>query len=214
MDQTRSTLILAISACVGAGDQPPVPADAGVDWRQFPYATELIEFSPGPGAGFGSERLPDVALGPPQGHGVGRGSMDVVSLGRGGQIVLGFAPRQIIDGPGDDLIIFENAFWANDQPDSVFAELGLVELSADGQNWHAFTCQPESSPQGCAGFTPTLSFDPKSQLSAEQCGGDSFDLSDLGLENARFIRITDLSQAGQQPSAGFDLDAVGLIHFD
>jgi hypothetical protein len=92
--------------------------------------------------------------------------------------------------------------------------LGLVELSEDGETWHAFTCQPDHSPQGCAGFTPTLNFDPQSDLTPQLCGGDSFDLSDLGIESARFIRITDLSQAGQDPSAGFDLDAVGLIHFD
>ena len=214
MDQARGALILALAVCGCAVEQHHPSSDAGFDWADFPFATELVEFSPGPGSGFGAERLPVVVLGPPQGHGVGRGSMDVLSLGRGGQIVLGFAPRQIVDGPGDDLIVFENAFWANDHPNSVFSEGGLVEVSDDGQTWHAFACEPDISAQGCAGFSPTLSFDPQAELSPEVCGGDSFDLGDLGLQRVRYLRITDLSHSGESPSAGFDLDAVGLIHFD
>ncbi len=214
MDQTRSTIILLLCGCSATAEPPSDNSDAGINWADLPFATELVDFSAGPGSGFGAEGLPQVVLGPPQGQGLARGSMDVLSLGRGGQIVLGFAPREIIDGPGDDLLVFENAFWANGQADAVFSELGRIEVSPDGQTWHAFDCQPDVSAENCAGFSPTLAFDPKEDLSLERCGGDGFDLQDLGLERARYLRITDLSHAGAAPSAGFDLDAVGLIHFD
>ena len=38
--------------------------------------------------------------------------------------------------------------------------------------------------------------------------------ADLGIEKARFIRIRDLAAEGNPPSAGFDLDAVGLVNFE
>ena len=47
----------------------------------------------------------------------------------------------------------------------------------------------------------------------EISGGDLFDLEELGLSLARYVKIRDLSQEGAAPSVGFDLDAVGLIHF-
>jgi hypothetical protein len=49
-------------------------------------------------------------------------------------------------------------------------------------------------------------------LDAEVSGGDAFDLADVGLASARFVRVRDVSRAGAAPSAGFDLDAVGVVH--
>ena len=43
-------------------------------------------------------------------------------------------------------------------------------------------------------------------------GGDAFDLADLELESVRYVRIRDLSESGRGMAAGFDLDAVGVIH--
>ena len=45
-------------------------------------------------------------------------------------------------------------------------------------------------------------------------GGALFDIAELGLTHARYVKIQDLAQGGAAPSAGFDLDAVGLIHFE
>jgi hypothetical protein len=46
-------------------------------------------------------------------------------------------------------------------------------------------------------------------------GGDSFDLHDLGMKTARFVRIRD-SGLGLGPigpgTRGFDLDAIAIIH--
>ncbi len=55
----------------------------------------------------------------------------VISLGDGGSVVLGF-PQPIINGPGFDFAVFENAF--NDS----FLELAHVEVSQDGQRYYRF----------------------------------------------------------------------------
>ena len=214
MDQTRATLILCLAACAA---EPVVEtsSDVGHESADLPYATEVISFSPGPGAGFGHQHFPGIVLGPPKGYGVVRGSMDVLSLGQGGSIVLGFTPRAIVDGPGPDFIVFENPFWAGDSESSVFAELGRVAVSADGETWFEFDCQSEELPPAfCTGYTPTQRYTADQDLDPELSGGDVFDLSDLGLNEVRFVRITDMSLSGETPSAGFDLDAVGLIHFE
>jgi hypothetical protein len=184
-----------------------------------PYATSVESFTPGEGAGYNQAKLPAIVLGPPRGKGESAGSLDVVSLGAGGEIVLGFGERVIVDGPGPDLIVFENPFWPNSDATKAFVELGEVSLSDDGLDWQTFPCDSAGDGRGkftgCAGVSPTLEYDPLElvPLDPEQTGGDAFDLYDLGLEQARFVKIRDLrtlEPAGT--SGGFDLDAVGVVH--
>ncbi len=202
-----------------AGDAAPGDS-APCDESTLPYATEVVAFTPGQNAGFGSENMPDVALGPPVSHGPAQGSLDVVSLGVGGEIVLGFSPREIIDGPGFDIVVFENAFWVGGDSNNPFAELGEVSVSADGIEWYGWTCDttPEKAPwPGCAGWQPALEYNACTLLPLDvaRSGGAGFDLSDLELsiEAVRYVRIRDLSTAGGAPSAGFDVDAVGLVNW-
>ena len=181
------------------------------------YASEVISFLPGDGAGFGQEDLPSVVLGPPAGSAY-IGSLDVLSLGVGGEITLGFGENAIVDGAGPDFIVHENAFWVAGDADTVWMELGEVSVSPDGENWHVFPCNPESGQDefigGCAGQTPTFEHDASSmaQLAPEVTGGDAYDLADLDLERVRYVRIRDLSIEGAGPAAGFDLDSVAVIH--
>ena len=184
----------------------------------MPYASELISFEPGNNAGFGQSKLPGVVLGPPDAGPPTRGSLDVLTLGTDGVIILGFGDYQIVNGPGPDFIVWENPFWLDGDSQRPFAELGEVSVSADGETWHAFPCNPsfqDGFDPGCAGWRPRLEFDPCMLLpiQPELSGGDPFDLAELGLESARFVRIRDLSDGGASPTAGFDLDAVGAIHF-
>lgn len=185
----------------------------------LPYATEVVSFMPGSGAGFGQSKLPGVVLGPPMGHGVDRGSLDVLSLGVGGEIVLGFGEHTAVDGPGPDFVVFENAFYAGGDPSMPFAEPGEVSVSEDGDTWVSFECTKETDGgtafMGCAGVSPTLEFEADMLLPIDpaKTGGDAFDLADVSVREARFIRIRDLSDAGAPPSAGFDLDAIGIIHY-
>jgi hypothetical protein len=114
--------------------------------------------------------------------------------------------------------VFENPFWPGGDTSQVYAELGEVSVSQDGEHWLTFPCDSEGDGDGnfpgCAGWTPTLAFDPSEvvPLDLELTGGDAFDLAELGLSDARFVKIVDLKtlDAGGN-SAGFDLDAVGLL---
>lgn len=180
----------------------------------LPYARELVSFAPGVHAGFGQANLPGVVFGPPGGGGA-RASLDVVSLGVGGHIVVGFGDRDIVDGPGPDFVVFENAFYIAGTDRDVFAELGEVSVSQDGKTWAAFACDPErAAATSCAGQTPTETYDPAELVPLDPLasGGDAFDLADLDIEWARFVRIRDRATEGAGNNAGFDLDAVGLVH--
>jgi hypothetical protein len=213
-----SPLALAALLCCACGSEAPAEAPAGAATPAAPYASELVSFEPGDGSGFGEDSLPGVVFGPPEGKGNEAGSLDVLSLGKGGSIVLGFGSSSIADGEGPDFIVFENAFWAGGDPAAVFAEPGEVSVSDDGEHWETFACDGKGDGSGryagCAGFTPTLEYDPTlvAELDPLLTGGDAFDLAEVGLETARYVRVRDVSELGAAPTAGFDLDAVGIAH--
>jgi hypothetical protein len=184
------------------GDTPSAPN---------PFADRVVSFTPGANAGFGQDRLPEVVLGPPYGAGASAGSTDVLSLGNGGCVVLEFTDLEVVDRDGVDLLVFENP-WGG------YFEPGVVSLSADGAAWTTFPCatgDPAGAFPGCAGTQPVLS-SPDNGLSATDpsvAGGDGYDLADVGLASARFVRVCD---AGVQHyggiSGGFDLDAVAIVN--
>jgi len=208
--------LLLLSACSDGDSQSPTD-DQDQALARLPYARSVEYFEPGANAGFGAERLPDIVLGPPRGEGNTAGSLDVLSLGVGGEIVVGFGDRALVDGPGPDLLVFENPFYPEGDATQVYAEPGEVAVSEDGQTFFAFPCDVDDAFSGCAGKTPTelydaLEVDP---IDPELTGGDAFDLEDLGLTQARFVRVRDRStDDGAGIAAGFDLDAVGLVHTD
>ena len=155
-------------------------------------------------------------LGPPTGGSTQHGSLDVLSLGKGGSIVLGFERFAIVDGAGPDLVVFENPFWPGGDASAVFAEPGEVSVSEDGEIWETFPCDAAGDGAGhfagCAGVTPSRTYDAEATpLDPSLTGGDVFDLADVGQKTAKFVRIRDVSLAGAPPTAGFDLDAVGIV---
>ena len=121
-------------------------------------------------------------------------------------------------------------------PYSVLAEPGIVAVSEDGITFHTFPFDATALAEvvnlcsddellgrlnGLMGLTPSftgnftiandpLIFDPDAPGGISGHGGDAFDLADVGLARARFIRITDpdipLGLAGA--SEGLDLDTV------
>jgi hypothetical protein len=181
-----------------------------------PFVTGVVAFDAGPCSGFGQSAMPGVVEGPPVGGGDSKGSTDVVSLGVGGSIVLSFAPNAIVDGPGADFVVFENAFYVGGNTNDVYAEPGEVSVSDDGVTWSTWPCTATAGnpPYGsCAGWHPVSST--ASPLDYPACGGDGFDLADLGVAHARYVRIVDHSGEtcnGTSTSAGFDLDAVAILH--
>jgi hypothetical protein len=182
-----------------------------------PWLDRVRSFEPGPTAGFGAAELPRIVLGPPEGLGDRQGSVDVVSLGSGGRIVVSFDDNAVVDGEGDDLVIFENPFYGGSL---LFRELAFVEVSADGREWKEFPWSADTL-EGLAGSGPVFAnsqngLDPLDPAS----GGDRFDLADVGLDFVRLVRITDAGSIVPDPGnasfpgtkGGFDLDAAGAIH--
>ncbi len=213
---------LAACACGSSPASPPASR----------FVTGIVQFDPAGCSGFGAASLPGIVEGPPVGGGRDHGSLDVVSLGSGGSIVLTFAPNAIVDGPGPDFIVFENPFWIGGNASDVYAEPGEVSVSDDGQTWTAFPCAPTidagasdgtgtAPPYGsCAGWgvvysTPQNGISPFDPAAA---GGDAFDLADVGVKHARFVRIIDRTAepcpdaAGPPNSNGFDLDAIAIVN--
>jgi hypothetical protein len=192
------------------GDGSGGDGSDGVDPGPDPFADLVVSFEPGEGAGFGADLFPDVVLGAPTGAG-DAGSLDVLSLGRTGEIVLSFDDIGIVDGDGPDLLVFENPFTG-------WPETGHVAVSEDGETWHEWDCDPldeEGGFPGCAGVGlvwthPDNDIDP---TDPETAGGDAFDLAELGLERALFVRIRDSgANTYDGTSGGFDLDALAVVN--
>jgi hypothetical protein len=201
----------------------PLPADR--------FVTGVVSIDRRQCTGFGASSMPGIVEGPPVGGGADRGSTDVVSLGSGGSIVVSFS-NAIVDGPGVDFIVFENPFWIGGNSSNIYAEPGEVSVSDDGVTWFTFPCTPTPDSQStygtgvappygqCAGWhvvysTPTNGISP---LDPRVAGGDAFDLADLGVTRAQYVRIVDKTneacpEGGAGPDTnGFDLDAVSIVN--
>jgi len=182
-------------------------------------------------SGFASFGAGTDALGPADAH---VDSLPVVSLGDGGRITLTFA-NPIANGSGADFAVFENGFDG-------FLELAFVDVSSDGTNFFrfpAFSLTPTTSQAPAFG----QSIDPTNlhNLAGKYLRGfgTPFDLTDLAgipgldINGVTHIRIQDvvgsidplyraLDSLGNAindpwvtpfPQGGFDLDAVGVLHF-
>ncbi len=173
-----------------------------------------------------SWKNPDKALGAANGT-----SFDIVSLGRGGEIVLSFDPP-IVNGEGYDFAVFENGF------SDTFLELGFVEVSSDGETFlrfdGAYLGESEIGGFGSLDTTQVGSLAGK----YKQGYGDPFDLEvfknrsemlsgSVDLQNIQYVKIVDIIGDGSETdsfgrtiydpyptvdSAGFDLDAVGVLN--
>jgi hypothetical protein len=216
------------------GGDPPVDAskptddsggyplcDGGVMPAEL-FITQVVSFEAGACAGFGQAEMPAIVEGPPVGGGAAQGSTDVLSLGTGGSIVVAFTPNAIVDGPGVDFIVFENPFDVAGNPDNLYAEPGEVSVSNDGVTWTAFPCTATTFPYGeCAGWHPVLSNPSNcvSPLDPSVAGGDPFDLHDIGVTSAKYVRIVDKANesCSSDPTQdlttnGFDLDAIAIVN--
>lgn len=230
-----------------------------------PFADKVVSANLLHPAAFGSDKLPDIVLGPPTGAGIERGSLNVVSLGAatnddggasapyGGSITLMFTDNVVWNGPGADFTVFENVFYIHNKdgvpdPETRYMEPAVVSVSQDGIDWRQFKFDfspryhpdtgalnlrhPYTYNTGFAGINPVMSngFDPD-PTDPEVSGGDSFDLSDVGLDWIRYVHIQstgnrwladedgdlvhhteDFGAASRNvSSSGFDLDAVTAI---
>ncbi|MCA9628250.1 MAG: hypothetical protein KC766_11315 [Myxococcales bacterium] len=184
--------------------------DGGACASATPFAVRAVDHQFGSGQTFGQQDFPANVLGGPRGGGCCGGSLDVVSLGIGGWVVLELGDT-VVDGPGVDLLVFENAFEYGSG--SLYAEPATVAVSADGETWYEFPCDAQDAPWGqCAGTHPVYANVDENDLDPtdpENAGGDGYDLADVGVERARFVRLTDRADL---TSSVFDLDAVAVVH--
>lgn len=196
----------SLMGCADCPDCTPSPTP------QDPYADAYVHYSPGAGGGFGSDLLPSIVLGPPQGGGLSSGSVDVLSLGVAGEITLVFEGCFPVDQEGPDLVVFENPFSYGT---GVYVEPGQVSVSQDGQTWVSFPCDASPPYSGCAGLEPVYASESAgiSALDPAVSGGDLFDLALVGMTSVQQVRIRDLGMgAAVEPTAGFDLDAIAALH--
>jgi len=207
--------------------------------RAEPFVDRVVTHVIGTGGGAGESELPAIVLGPPRGGGAFQGSMDTLSLGLGGSITLAFDDNVVVDQPGPDLLVFENAFLPTGLTTlAPFAEPAVVEVSGDGVDWHTLPCALTEPPYypGCAGVYPVFanaddpgapsplvpSTTPIADLvgipvddfvAPAGAGGDAIDLAAAGLFAARFVRLTASSGIpGLMGLSGFDLDALAAVH--
>jgi hypothetical protein len=179
------------------------------------WATGHVNYLPGPGVGAPFND-------PAKGYGQAEGqSGEIVSLGDGGRITLTFADP-IGDGAGADFAVFENSF------SDTFLELAWVEVSDGGTSFIRFANHSLT-----ADSVPFLggSVDPTNVdgLAGKyrQGFGTPFDLAHVGLARVTHVRLVDVIGDGTafdsdnhviydpyptSGSAGFDLDAVGVIN--
>jgi len=152
---------------------------------------------------------------------------DIVCLGRGGSITMTFSTG-IGDGPGYDLAVFENAC------SDTFLELADVEVSSDGINFFRFNNDSLTlNPVGAFGAVNPTNI---TGLAGKyrQGYGTPFDLDELtgispllDVNNINYVRLVDIVGNGTYldtsgdiiydpyptiGSAGFDLDAVGVLN--
>ncbi|MFT4901045.1 MAG: hypothetical protein ACI81V_000312 [Lentimonas sp.] len=158
----------AVTDAIDKGDPLIVAWASG--YQDLNYGTDLAD----------TWKTPEKALGPALGT-----SLDIVCLGRGGEITLTFT-NAIRDGSGPDFCIFENGFSAN------FLELAWVEVSSNGVDFvrfpnFSFTAEPTGS-----FLDPTYIFGLASRYM--QGKGMPFDLNQLKQAyDAALLNETDFS---------------------
>jgi hypothetical protein len=213
-----------VAAALGAALSCLVPSQAAAQ-----FATSVVDYSPGT-LGSGETSTTDNILGPPVGGGFAQGSTDVLSLGEGGSVTVGFDVT-IADGPGVDFSVFENPLTFGD----VFAEVFFIEVSTDGVSFARFpssyvgpqgppdfTLMPIGTYDGFGGHQPVLTnafTNPIDPADPARSGGESFDLAWLAdhplvqngqvdLLQIHFVRLVDA------PTGGLAADSDGTAVYD
>jgi hypothetical protein len=193
-------LLSSLAGCAAPSD-PSVGA----------LADEIVDAPGATGDGFGD---PQRAVNGVRGAGYLAGSTDVYSLdyARRPYVVLGWSGRVVTNGPGADLVVFENPFRTMWDPDQYFMDPIVVEVSRDGTTWvplpHAYVASDPSAYsrhpadwEGFAGVLPVIVNDDTHPMSYFDplAGGDAFDLDELAVDGEagairaggfRYVRLT------------------------
>ncbi len=197
-------LLIALGCSIAAAQLSPWP-DAVVLYRQGANAT--------PGFDSTNPYFPHNVLGRPdstaRGNAPASTPQELQALGTGGEIILRYTGRAIVNLPGPDFTVFENPFFIGGDSTSVFREVGIVSVSKDGSTFRQFPYSGSPTWRNLAGATPTLGGNP---LDPRVSGGDKFDLAEINMDSVRYIRIVDAAGLVQDDGPSFDLDAVAALH--
>ncbi|HDL18623.1 MAG TPA: hypothetical protein ENH29_06180, partial [Bacteroidetes bacterium] len=212
-DISADTVLATYGFGLGAQDMVIVEPIQSSD----PWADAVAGFTPGQNwSHLGEAFFPINVLGPPDQdpaltpYNPSSKPEEILSLGDGGEIILQFTDNKIVNGPGADFTVFENPFISLFDG-SVFVEAAIVSVSQDGQNWVTFPYDTTDM-SGLAGVTPTKNN--LQPLDPSVSGGDQFDLEDVGLAWATYVKLTDLGDIYKEGlyNGDFDLDAVAAIN--
>lgn len=187
------------------------------------WGTTVVDYSPTSEVDLGTYGITSEALGPANST---FSNPSIVSLGdlidpsgggeAPGSITIGFQAT-IIDGPGPDFAVFENAFDftfdPNADPDVVFAELAYVEVSSNGTDFARF---PSTSLNVEPGDDPN---DPENELFVP-FGRDFAGANTTNINNLAGVNLTgsgtpfDLSDLVGDPlvtGGAVDLDGIQFV---
>jgi len=202
------SLLLIVSAGCSEKSSPQAPPPHTFT----PWADEVVSIQYGTGAGFGQRFFPGNILGPPDTsasqYAASFTEQNLLTLGRGGEIVLAFRDGGIYDSTGVDFTVFGNPF-INRANGQVFRKVAIVSVSEDGLQWYEFPFDTVTY-AGLAGATPTNG--QANSLDPTASGGDSFDLATVGLHHAIYVKLTDAADRVSDGGDSFNLDAVVAIH--
>ena len=224
-------VVLGLSGAALAGPYAPAAGQQGStavhkdDAAILDWASGHRDYAPGSNVD-GQWQTPDKALGKAVGD-----AYDIVCLGRGGRITLTF-DTVIGNGDGFDFAVFENSF------SDTFLELAYVEVSTDGTTFARFPSDSQT-PDPVSGFGNLDPTDVDGLAGKYRQGyGTPFDLDDVAgepevqngsvnLSQVKYVRLVDVVGDGScvdttgdtiyDPyptlgTAGFDLDAVGVLN--
>lgn len=197
-----------------------------------PYADQVVSVASAPNQDFG---VPADMLMAPVGLGDNNGSLDVYSIGNGGEVVLAL-DTPAVNGAGTDLIVYENPFLTILGNGDAYIELVSVEVSTNGFDWARFP-NDFAGPVGpylqggtqlgadltwYDGFAGVMTFAANpptvNPLDVVAGGGDAFDfdellddpavvIGDVDLNFIRYVKLCDIE-------AGLDMDTKGQIIWD
>lgn len=207
---TNLVFFILLSVCEsGCNRSNPISSSSNKIGDPFPDEVILIRY--GEGAGFGQNFFPNNILGPPDTSAratiPSANEQEILSLGSGGEIILKFNDGGIKNGEGPDFTIFENVFKYG--LNHFYRETAFVSVSVNGMDWYQFPYDSITF-QGLAGVNPTNG--DKNYRNPFESGGDPFDLLDVGLSCAYYLKITDTNGRVVDSGPSFDLDAVVVIH--
>lgn len=224
------SVVTPFSGVVGTDGCEAIAVDSGefVSWATgIELERGFIDISD-ESAGYVTYGTENDALGQAEGT-----SMNVVSLGDGGNAILTFE-EAICDEEGADFAIFENSF------NSTFLELAFVEVSSDGETFFRFPATSYTQLFTQITDSNAILAEDIHNLAGKymQGYGTPFDLADLagteGLDINQISHVKVIDAIGSlnadyasydsngtmvnepwptiSASGGFDLDGVGVIH--